>query len=51
MHRACAVPDIFGGSHTYVTTQGGIGFGSLCLGKVINDMHGPANGKKIPEHI
>jgi hypothetical protein len=50
MHRVCAVQDIFGGSHTYVITQAGIGFGNQFLGKPRNDMLGQVNGKKIQEH-
>jgi hypothetical protein len=51
MHSSYAVLGTFGGSHTYVTIQSGIGFGNLCLGNLRSDMLGPANGKRIQEHI
>jgi len=50
MHRACAAQDIFGGSHTYVTTLTGIGFGNQHHGSLHNGMLGPVNGKKILAH-
>ena len=51
MHVIKVVPGIVGLSTTYLTTQGGIGFGSLCLGKHINDMLGLVNIKKTVELI
>jgi hypothetical protein len=51
MHVSRVVPGIVGLSTTYLTTQGGIGFGSLYPGNHIKGMPGPANIKRTAKLI